>query len=79
VEANPCEALCGAGLRPLNGGFYSDEKLIPFDVIACRGWSAAGEGLVQQFEVDGIVGLHEEPGGKRTADGATGLISRQLD
>ena len=61
------------------GGFHSDKKLVPPDVIASCSWSPAGEGLVQQFEIDDLVGFHEEPVGKETAAGAVGLITQQLD
>jgi hypothetical protein len=48
-------------------------------VIAGRGWSPAGEDLVQQFETNDLVGFHEEPVGKRTAAGTGDLIAEQLD
>ena len=59
--------------------FHPDEKLIPPDVIACRSWSAAGEVLIQQFQIDDFVGFHKEPVGKGTAAGAGGLVTQQLD
>jgi len=61
------------------GRFDSNEKFVPFDVIASCSWPSAREGLVQQFEVDDLVGLHQEPVGKWTTAGAGGLIPQQLN
>ena len=56
-------------------------------MIAGRGWSPAREYLVQQFEINDLVGFHEEPVGKRMAlpdwsvacgIGAGDLIAEQL-
>jgi len=77
VEAG--ERLCRVSLPALTGGLHANEKLVPSDVIAGRGWSPAREGLVQQLEGDGLVGFHEEPVGKTTAAGACHLIAQQLD
>jgi hypothetical protein len=48
-------------------------------VIAGRSGTPAGKGLVQQLQVDDLVGFHEEPIGKTTTAGAAGLIAQQLD
>ena len=56
-----------------------DEELVPPDVIAGRGLSAAGEGLIQLFQTDDLVGFHEEPVRKTATAFAGTLISEQLD
>ena len=48
-------------------------------MIACRSWSAAGEILIQQFQIDDFVGFHKEPVGKGTTAGAGCLVTQQLD
>lgn len=53
--------LTGAGSATLRRRFDPDEELVPFDVIASRIWPTAWESLVQQFEVDDLVGLQEKP------------------
>ena len=73
------EALYETSLSAFTGRFHPDEKLVPPDVIAGRGGTPAGEGLVQQFQVDDLVGFHEEPVGKTATAGAAGLIAQQLD
>jgi hypothetical protein len=63
----------------VTGGLHSDEELVPFDVIAGRGGTTSRKRLILEFEVDDLVGLHENPVGKTPAAGATGLISQQLN
>ena len=67
--------LSGTGLRPSARGFHTDERLFPPGVIASRSWAPAGEGLVQQFEIDDLVGIHAEPVGKTTTAFAGNLLS----
>ena len=69
----------GAGSATFRRRFHSDKEFVPFDVITCGGWSAAGEGLVLQFEIEDPIGFHEDPVGKKAAAGAGDLIAEQLD
>jgi hypothetical protein len=73
------ERLWSARPAARRSGFHSNEKLVPFDVIAGRGWSPTRKGLIQQLEVEVLVGFHEEPVGKGTAAGAGHLIAEQLN
>ena len=69
----PVEAL--SGLPPAASGFYADEKLVPLNVIASCGGTAAGKGLVQHLKIDDLVGFREEPVRNGTTAFAGGLVS----
>src|SRR5260370_26269575 len=69
--------LC-AGLQVISGWFHSDEKLVPFEMLAGSGRPASRKDLIQQLEVSDFIRLHQDPVEKGTATGAANLIRQQF-
>ena len=61
------------------GWFDSDEEHVPFDVFTGCSRASPGEGLVQQCEISDLIGLRQEPVGKRATTAAGNLPAQQLD